>query len=141
MMDRIELMKGRAVALTRDAVKTFEQMDEWGEWNSLDEVVRNFKAIAQFIMLVVATVEQVAKDIAGLKEDINSEEKLSAAVATVDNFIKLPWYLEAFDGVAIKMSIKSIVVALNIILGHGWDIEKIKEALFGQSGHKFDAVS
>lgn len=69
------------------------------------------KAQALWIAIqeAVPMVEAVANEIGGL----TGEEKLDLAARAADDIMKLPWYLEPFDGPGVKMALSKLVAYLN----------------------------
>lgn len=116
-MTELERVIANAKALGRDAASTWEGMNEIEEWNSLGEVCGNFGKLAELGGRAALCVEQAVVDIGAV---LTSEEKREAAVQVVDDMIKLPGYLEMFDGMVISAIFAFVVGALNEKFGMAW---------------------
>ena len=80
-----------------------------------------------FFDKVVTLVERAAIDFSNLEsvDEPTGKKKLDVAVKFLDDMIELPFYLEWFDGKAIKFLLSWTVGALNSHIGEGWE-EKIE---------------
>ena len=81
-----------------------------GPW---EEIKHNFKLVGDTAMEIVLCLERAT--IAG--ETLTDPQKHAVAVQVLDDIIRLPWYLEPFDGIALDMVVTTAVMALK---GLGW---------------------
>ena len=81
-----------------------------GPW---EEIKHNFKLVGDAAMEIVLCLERA--NIAG--ESLTDPQKHAVAVQVLDDIIRLPWYLEPFDGIALDMVVTTAVMALK---GLGW---------------------
>ncbi len=51
----------------------------------------------------------------------SSAEKRRYVVARLDDMVRLPWYLEPFDGPAFGLIVDYACEKLNLIMGHKWE--------------------
>lgn len=99
-----------------------EDEDEFvGPWAEIRE---NFRLVGDVALAAVHCAERIT--IAGM--ELSAPQKHAAVVAALDDIIRLPWYLEPFDGPALDMAVSTAVAALN---GMKWFREV--------SGHIVDA--
>jgi hypothetical protein len=89
-------------------------IDEANGWDNMKEANR---LIADLIDFAITTAERISAD-AGAA--LSGKDKLDAVVKFLDDAIKVPWYLEAFDGPAIRLAITQVVNVLNAKVGHDW---------------------
>jgi hypothetical protein len=83
--------------------------DEYvGVW---EEVKHNFQLVGNVAMSVVLVAERAT--ISG--QSLSDPQKHAACVQALDDIIRLPWYLEPFDNVALDMAVSTAVAALNSI--------------------------
>lgn len=52
-------------------------------------------------------------------------EKRAYVVARLDDMVRLPWYLEPFDGPAFGLLVDMTCDKLNLLVGHKWDAAKL----------------
>jgi hypothetical protein len=81
-----------------------------GPWN---EIKHNFKLVADVAMEAVMCLERA--NIAG--EGLTDPQKHAVAVQVLDDILRLPWYLEPFDNIALDMLVSTAVAGLK---GLGW---------------------
>lgn len=127
--NKVKQLKEKAKELIGEIGTISEDMNEISEWNSTEEIVRNITTVYKYISKVVLCIDEAAKDIAAQYNEIQgmtSEEKLEAATAIVDEMIELPFYLEFFDGPAIRILISMVVTFLNEKYGDNWNSKEIK---------------
>jgi hypothetical protein len=74
-------------------------------------------AVSDVITEAIVTVEKIVAD---LHEVGHGGEKEDAVVEFLDAVIKLPYWLEPFDGSVIRPIVKSIVATLNNGLQYEW---------------------
>lgn len=121
----ISLVTKRAQDLLAAGQASLSTMNELSEWDTASEVINNIKTLDSFLIQVVYAVEAVVRSIDNAKEYITSEDKLDIAVEIVDKALTLPWYLEAVDGLILKMLISTTVTFINKIGGKDWDMSGI----------------
>lgn len=80
-----------------------------------------------FFDKVVTLVERAAIDFSALEstDEPSGKKKLDIACKFLDEIIQLPFYLEWFDGKAIKFLLSWAVAALNSHIGSSWE-EKVE---------------
>jgi len=116
-----------ANTLLTDGKNVLESMNELREWNSFEEIVANMGNLNRFFLKVVSAVEFVSSDAyEDLEGVVEGNDKLDAVVEILDELIKLPFYLEMFDGMAIRMAISMTVQTINRVLGNKWDTSKLE---------------
>jgi len=78
--------------------------------------------ITAFMDKIVTIVEKAATDFSMLEgqDEPTGKQKLDIATEFLDKCIELPFYLEWFDGKAIKMFLSMAVQALNSHTGDAW---------------------
>lgn len=74
--------------------------------------------------LVLDLIAVVEREVKAVGEVGKGGEKLDAVVTFLDDIIRLPFYLEWFDGPAIRLLVSQLVGLLNRVFGKDW-IEKI----------------
>jgi len=116
----------------KDSKALVESIDEIQEWNSVKEIKENFSTIQRFAMNIVLVVEIATFEMA---QTLKNEDKLKAASKVIDEYIKLPWYLEFFDRLVIHSLLKGAVYFINKAFGKKWDLEVARKSL--QSGQDF----
>lgn len=104
-----------------DTFKTRKQIQDWSD---LSDWIDNFKILYKFCKQIVATVS-LASDL--VVDSVESDVKLEAAVQILDDAMRLPIYVELFDGPLIRIMIKFAVCSLNDKFGHGWKEKDLKE--------------
>lgn len=126
-MDMVKLLQEKLVVLVQDYKITKEKMDEFSEWNSLEELRSNVVEIKEFIQRVVIIMEAVSTDITTeMGAVVTSKDKRNAVVKAIDEMIKLPWFLELFDAPAIGIIVDGTCMALNTIFGNNWNVDEVK---------------
>lgn len=93
-------------------------------WSLQDQnlVFSKSKDILKVIEKIVNLVEKFSKDI----ESLSSKDKLELVVDFLDDIIKFNFFLEWFDGMAIKYIITTIVEYKNQFFGKEWGKDKSK---------------
>jgi hypothetical protein len=81
-----------------------ENIDEFSDWNSPSEWIRNATQITELLTKLIVAVKWIKETVGGI--DFTDDELLDAATQKLDDLIVLPFYLEPFDGVAIKFALK-----------------------------------
>jgi hypothetical protein len=107
-----------------------KSIDELKDWDSLLEILRNIVSITNFAISVVLAIEVIADKLATDIFKISSTEKLNSAIILLDKYIKLPWYLEIFDGPIFKILISIVVSMLNKWFGKRWDTKEANDSLY-----------
>lgn len=129
-MDMVKLLQDKLVILVEDYKVTKEKMDEISEWNSLTEIRANTIEIKEFIQRLVILMEAISTDISGeIGTVVASKDKRNAVVNAIDDMIKLPWFLEMFDGPAIGIVVDGVCTALNTVFGNDWNVEEVKKQI------------
>lgn len=126
-MSVVELIKAKVAENQFEGEALLAQMDTIAEWDSLDEVIENIHALRQFCINVVLDVEEVCMVLLDEVDGIRSGEKLDAAVEIIDDYIKLPFYAELFDGTAIRLVISMMVDVLNTKYGKDWKLNELRQ--------------
>jgi hypothetical protein len=130
--EKFEEFMERGKQLVSNSKSLIASMDELQEWNSVKEIMDNFSAIQKFAQNVVLVVEITSYEI---EHTLKSEDKLKAASKVIDEYLKLPWYMEFFDGMVIHSLLKGAVYFINKAFGKDWDLQVARDAL--QSGQDF----
>lgn len=128
----VEALKTEGKAIFTEAKNILETMDEFKEWDSVEEIVSNATKINSVILRVVSAIEIAADNLKKDIDDISSGDKLDAAVAILDDALKLPWYLEFVDNIAIKITITLAIDLLNQTDGRKFDTKQALEILKGE---------
>lgn len=81
--------------------------------------------VVALLKLLILIIEKIAKTPKPdyeyyPKTGLSGEMKLDALVEYLDSKIKLPWFLEIFDGPALKFLISALVSEFNRTWGHLW---------------------
>jgi hypothetical protein len=129
MSENVKKIKDEVNKQLENAKALKASMDELDEWDSIQEIIQNFKKIGNFITGIVMAVEVAADNLKNELADLKSEEKLDAAVQVLDDKVKLPWYLEAIDGPTFKLVLSFAVFFLNGMQGSNWDLTQVRKAL------------
>ena len=129
-MDMVKLLQDKLVILVEDYKVTKEKMDEISEWNSLTKIRANTIEIKEFIQRLVILMEAISTDVTGeVGAVVMSKDKRNAVVNAIDDMIKLPWFLEMFDGLAIGIIVDGVCTALNTVFGNDWNVEEVKKQI------------
>ena len=129
-MDMVKLLQDKLVILVEDYKVTKEKMDEISEWNSLTEIRANTIEIKEFIQRLVILMEAISTDVTGeISAVVMSKDKRNAVVNAIDDMIKLPWFLEMFDGPAIGIVVDGVCTALNTVFENDWNVEEVKKQI------------
>lgn len=122
MSINIDKIVDHAKNIMQESKELKEKIDEIEEWNTIEEIIENISSIVGFIVTVVKIVEQTAMDIGKdlTNEIATSKDKMEAAAKIIDDFIPLPFWLEALDRIAIKIILSVVVHFLNDKLGKNW---------------------
>ena len=102
------------------------------DWNPFDddddeyvtvwaEMRHNWDLVWDALLAIVGTLETVV--VAGVS--LSSPQKKSAAVSLLDDLLKLPFFLEPFDGIALGMLVDAAVLFMNKI-DWGMDVQVVK---------------
>lgn len=127
MSNVVELIKSKVAENQYEGEALISQMDTIAEWDSIEEVISNINAVRQFCVNVILDVEDVCVALIDEVDGIRSGEKLDAAVEIVDDYIKLPFYAELIDGVAIRLLISFMVDILNAKFGKDWKLNELRQ--------------
>lgn len=76
-------------------------------------------ALLEVIIMVIKTVEQIVSDITEAGSGTGQAKK-DAVVDFLDDVIRVPFWLEPFDGKIIGLVVDTIVSVANRWLGHDW---------------------
>ena len=129
-MDMVKLLQDKLVILVEDYKVTKDKMDEISEWNSLSEVRANIIEIKEFIQRLVILMEAISTNITGeIGAVVLSKDKRNAVINAVDEMIKLPWFLELFDGPAIGIVVDGVCTALNTVFGNDWNVAEVRDQI------------
>ena len=125
----VELMKRRIEEVLRDWKFVSEQMNEFSEWNSMEDLKRNFGLLKEFVPRLVLAAEAARKDLmTALGTVVSSSETRKALKETLDAKIELPVVLEMFDGLILGALIDLACDVLNARFGHVWDTDAAAKA-------------
>jgi hypothetical protein len=107
-------------ALKAEGMSVFSGITEKNMFKKAHEILAFFDKL-------VSLVERSAIDFSNLqdKDAPSGKSKLDIAAQFLDETIKLPFYLEWFDGKAIKFLLSMAVASLNSHLGDAWE-EKVE---------------
>lgn len=102
-------------ALKLEAKEAFKGINE-------QNMFKKAHKITAFLDKVVTLVERAAIDFSMIegKDEPTGKKKLDIAADFLDKVIELPFYLEWFDGKAIRMFLSMTVQALNKHTGDAW---------------------
>ena len=125
----VELLKRRIEEVLRDWRFVSEQMNEFSEWNSMEDLKRNFGLLKEFVPRLVLATEAARKDLTtALGTMVSSADARKALRDTLDAKITLPVLLEPFDGPIIGAMIDWACDFLNDRFGHAWDTDVAAQA-------------
>lgn len=127
MFTDVDKIKSKAIELFDTGKALKEKMDQFEEWDSLQEFNENVTEAKLFFLEVILAIEEAVENLNKDIVDIKSGDKLAAAVEVIDERIELPWYLESFDGALIEMGINAGVKYLNDKFGENWDLDAVKK--------------
>lgn len=122
-------VKNAVNQLLEQGGSSLQSMKELKGWTSARQIVDNIRTLNEFLFQVIYAVEIIMKEIDSNKEIFSSRDKLDVAVATVDDMLRLPWYLEPFDGLVLEMMISSVVNIINDTYGKVWSTEAMLKYL------------
>lgn len=129
MKTNIEVIKEKVSVIVTNVKGIKEQIDEASEWNSISKIIGNIGKLNDLVMNVVLAVEVVANDAIDDIEGLKSSDKLEAAVALLDDAIKLPFFLEILDAHAFRLVISIGVDFLNRKYGNEWNLDVVRNAM------------
>jgi hypothetical protein len=92
-----------------------ESLDDAKDWDSPAEWIRNIGIVRELFTKILLAAKLAKETI-----DINDADLIDMITKKLDDVIKLPIYLEPFDGFAIKMLLHFLIEKVNAI------IEKMK---------------
>jgi hypothetical protein len=127
--ESITNVKNAVIQMLEQGECSLKSMNELKEWSSAGQIVDNIRTLNEFLFQVIYAVEIVMKEIDANKGIFSSRDKLDVAVATVDDMLKLPWYLEPCDGLVLEMMISSVVNIINDTYGEDWSIQAMLDYL------------
>jgi len=121
LVDYLELdeVKNSLVGLKKIDWNPFDQDEDEYE-TPWAEIKNNFSIVSDAVSDLVFAAERLV--VGGV--NLNSSQKHEAVVSALDHAIKLPWYLEPFDGAILGMLVNLAVSAWNTI---GWGLEPGEE--------------
>jgi len=79
------------------------------KFRSVEDILKNIDSFSRIVNDVISLTELASEVI----EDVQSGDKLDAAVDLLDDMLKLPWYLEIADGMVIKVILSYAVNLIN----------------------------
>ena len=125
----VELLKRRIEEVLRDWRYVSEQMNEFSEWNSMEDLKRNFGLLKEFVQRLVLVTEAARKDLTtALGTVVSSSEARKALKETLDAKIELPVVLEMCDGLILGALIDWACDVMNARYGHVWDTDVAAKA-------------
>lgn len=101
--------------VTFDEKKFLEGLQAWLQVGDLLPLIEQFRVApaTEKVPLMLKIIDKVMEQAAHLLGDIavlaENEDALNAVVGFLDDCIRLPFYLEWFDGPALKMIVKAVV--------------------------------
>jgi len=116
----MEELKQKTKAFIVESEEIIDVVKQIQKDRSLAGLLTNIDKIGNFVIDTIILVELAAKEVEGLK----SKEKLETAVSIIDDAIKLPWYLEFFDGPILKLIVSLGVDYMNKVEGKNWNLDK-----------------
>lgn len=126
MTNIVDLIKEKVNENRFEGEALMAKMDEFHEWDSLDEILENINDVRQFFVNVILDVEEVAYALLDEVGAIHGGDKLDAAVELIDSYIDLPIMLELIDGPAIKIALSMLVQTLNTKYGSDWKLDELR---------------
>ena len=125
----VELLKRRIEEVLRDWRYVSEQINEFSEWNSMEDLTRNFGLLKEFVQRLVLVTEAARKDLTtALGTVVSSSDARKALKETLDAKIELPVVLEMCDGLILGALIDWACDVLNARVGHVWDTDAAAKA-------------
>jgi hypothetical protein len=113
----------------RDWKFVSELMNEFSEWNSMEDLKRNFGLLKEFVPRLVLATEAARKDLTkALGTVVSSSDARKALRDTLDAKIELPVILEMCDGLILGALIDWACDFLNDRFGHVWDTDVAAKA-------------
>jgi uncharacterized protein YukE len=113
-------LKERAEEILSEVDEIKEQMDQLKKWDSASAYIDNIKTVNRIVDKVIAAVEIASNEVKSFIDVVDtmqsadkSKTKLDTAIALLDDFIKLPFYLEWADDFALKFIVSSTVEMYN----------------------------
>ena len=119
----LEDLKTRVSTLYGDMSFVWGNCNDIEKWDTWDEVCRNWDLIRELFPRVALCVEYCSEQIkAELKLVCTSEEKKAAAVAYIDDLIRLGFVGEIVSDMAISYMVDAAVRMLNEKYGKEWGL-------------------
>ncbi len=106
-----------------DVQKLKAGLSEYFQAENFQETLKELKEhfrIGLLVVLIQEGVVIVEKLAADFGETISGESKHEALASFIDDCVKLPFFLEPFDGKLIHAGIDAIVWWYNSKFGHDW---------------------
>jgi len=129
MNTNVEKLVDQSKGILLESKNMIAGMDELSEWNSIGEIITNFKEVYQFIIKVTLAVEIASDDIFDDVEGLKSKDKAEAAAQLLDDMVDLPFFLEAIDKPVFVMLISMAVQGLNSRFGKDWNLDAARESV------------
>jgi len=127
-INTIEIVaKAEGIIQSSEALK--ESIAKIHEYNSIFKIIMNIVEVTDFVINLVLTIEVAVNNLIDTVFHIKSSEKLDAAVAIFDKYIRLPWYFEILDDFALRILISVVVTIMNKWFGVKWDLLLARESL------------
>ena len=91
-----------------------------GEDNTPEGWANSIEAVEILRDITLDAIRVAEKVVYEAGETAKGKDKLDAVVGFLDGVIRVPWYLEMFDGPAIKLVVTLVVSGLNELFGKDW---------------------
>lgn len=127
--ENVKVLTKRVKKIISEARIVFDQMDEAKEWDTMGEVLRNINLLYEFAKNVIMAVEIAATELSRSFGQFTSADKLEAAAQMLDDWIRLPFFMEPFDKHIFRMLLSVIVTQLNEWVGKKWDVQLMWKAI------------
>ena len=143
MIETWEILKEKAIAFQDELSYFASTVDEWKEWDSLEEIKKNWQGMMNVAYSGIAIVSYVVNAAVDEFEELNEDDKIKATAKMLDEAIKLPGILEWFDSLifefAIRAALDTIKRKFDIVDGFSADTDvytammndKTGDVLFG----------
>lgn len=128
MRTNINKIKAGILAYFTEGSELVASMNELSEWDTMAEVIDNFQKVQTFVENLLLAAAVVVKDLEADLTDVLEDDEIDAIVTALDEMIKLPWYLEAMDGLVLEAIVRLVKIRIKDKLSE-IDLSKVQEAL------------
>ena len=112
-MNNVEKIKKEVLQIIDETEDIGKKIEEAKSWSSLSDIIANISSFTSLLFGIIDSIEMATENIFNELKSLKSEEKRKTAVAILDDLIKLPWYLEFFDGPILEVIISVLVDVVN----------------------------